>query len=141
MNIIFLRFKLPYRLMKAQEGVKHGLFSYQYCRPLRCYIFSLRQFLVVIPADESGQVAAISPRGSCRNRLEWRHRWEPEENNYSTSVAVLTKHHTHQIGIPLSLRNCACIKNQTIIPTYLRRQARQGKTRQFHLHSTPSTIR
>lgn len=44
-------------------------------------VFLLRQLLIVIPADESGQITAVLWQGPCWKRLERRQGGEPGERD------------------------------------------------------------
>lgn len=52
-----------------------------------CNIFPLRQFFIIIPANESGQVTAIFQQRPCWKRLQGRQCGEPGEKDNNTGLS------------------------------------------------------
>lgn len=52
-----------------------------------CNIFPLRQFFIIIPANESGQVTAVFQQRPCWKRLQGRQCGEPGENDNNTGLS------------------------------------------------------
>ena len=53
--------------------------SHHHAEFLRRDIFALRQLFIIVPANKSGQVAAVLQRRPCGERFQRRKRGEPEK--------------------------------------------------------------